>query len=113
MVVFARQVLSCANELGISEVVRECMAYMVRRCNADTAVLHYSVAESNQLPQLRDSMLHFIYDRFSEVAANEQLMYVPADRLRTILASDELCARNELEIFDVRVHHHHAPPPPF
>ena len=97
------QVLSCANELALSELVRECMTYMVARCSADTAVLHYSIAERQRLPQLRDSLLQFIYDRFSEVAGNEQFLHVPADRLRAILASDRLCARNELEIFDVRL----------
>jgi len=96
------QVLSCANELGIGEVVRECMMYMVGHCNADNAMLHYSIAENNQLPQLRESMLEFIFDRFSEIAAKEQFLYVPAEKLRAILSSDELCARNELEIFDVR-----------
>jgi len=97
--------VSCANELGLSEVVAECMRYMVDHCNADNAVLHYSIADTNQLPQLRESVLQFIYDKFSEVAGNEQFLHVPAARLRTILSSDQLCARNELEIFDVRLIH--------
>ena len=97
------QVLSCANELGIGEVVRECMLYLMQHCNADNAVLHYSIAENNQLPQLRESMLQFIFDRFSEIAASEHFMYIPVERLYSILNDDQLCARNELEIFDVCV----------
>jgi len=94
-------VLSCANELGINEVVRECMLYLVQHCNADNAVLHYSIAENNELPQLRESMLAFIFDRFSEIASGDNFIYIPAERLRMILSDDQLCARNELEIFDV------------
>lgn len=93
--------LSCANELGINEVVRECMLYLVQNCNADNAVLHYSIAENNKLPELSESMLQFIFDRFSEIAVSEHFMYIPSERLRTILDDDQLCARNELEIFDV------------
>jgi len=95
-------VLSCASELGISEVVRECMLYLVQNCNPDNAVLHYSIAETHKLPELSESMLRFIFDRFSEIATTQQFLYLPADRLRTILIDDQLCARNELEIFDVR-----------
>jgi len=97
------QVLSCANELGINEVVRECMLYLVQQCNADNAVLHYSIAENNKLPELSQSMLKFIYDRFSEIAVSEHFMYIPAEKLRTIIDDDQLCAKNELEIFDVCV----------
>ena len=96
------QVLTCASELGITEVVRECMLYLVQKCSTSNAVLHYSIAEKNQLPELRQSILHFIFDRFSEIAASDQFMYIPAERLRAILSDDQLCARNELEIFDVR-----------
>ena len=95
------QVLSCASELGIGEVVRECMLYLVQNCSADNAVLHYSIAENNKLPEISESMLRFILDRFSEVAASQHFLYIPADRLRTILDDDQLCASNELEIFDV------------
>ena len=95
--------LSCANELGISEVVRECMRYLVDNCDSDNAVLHYSIAEKNHLPELRESVLQFIFDRFSEIAATEHLMYLPAERLSTILNDDQLCATNELEIFNVCV----------
>jgi len=95
------QVLSCASELGINEVVRECMLYLVQNCNPDNAVLHYSIAENNQLPELSQSVLQFIFDRFSEIAVSQHFLYIPADRLRTILDDDQLCAKNELEIFDV------------
>jgi len=100
---FCLQVLSCANELGLNEVVRECMLYLVQNCNADNAVLHYSIAENNKLPELSESVLQFIFDRFSEIAGGEHFIYIPAERLRTILNDDQLCARNELEIFDVCV----------
>jgi len=95
------QVLSCASELGIGEVVRECMLYLIQNCNADNAVLHYSIAENNKLPELSESVLRFIFDRFSEIATSEHFLYIPAERLRMILIDDQLCARNELEIFDV------------
>ena len=75
---------------------------MVEYCSADNAMLHYSIADSQQLPQLRDSVLRFIEDKFSEVAGHQQFLHVPAHRLQAILCSDQLCARNELEIFDVR-----------
>lgn len=94
--------LSCASELGINEVVRECMFYLVQNCSPDNAVLHYSIAESHKLVEVSDSMLQFILDRFSEIAASPHFLYIPADRLKTILDDDQLCARNELEIFDVR-----------
>ena len=82
------------------------MMYLVQNCNADNAVLHYSIAENNKLPELSESVLQFIFDRFSEIAVSEHFMYIPAERLRTILNDDQLCARNELEIFDVCLHVH-------
>ena len=67
--------LSCANELGISEVVRECMAYLVQNCSADNAVLHYSIAENNKLPELSQSVLNFIFDRSSVVTSTHEMIF--------------------------------------
>ena len=92
------QALSCANQLGMDVVVHVCVDYL-RHVSVENAILHYSVAENNRLSDLRDQIHDFILDNFAEVAGGKHFLYVPYERLRSLLCDDSLCVDDELDVF--------------
>ena len=85
----------------MSELISRCVSYLINKCNTKNALLHYSIAENNNLPIVSKRIFKFIVGNFLDVAAGPHIEYLPGDRLNAILASDHLRVQREVDVFDV------------
>lgn len=89
--------LVCANELGIAIIAHMCRSYL-GNFNIDTALIFYAIADSHNFDDIRDRIYGFLCERFSDIVVSSQFLFVPYDKVLSLLSSESLSA-TELQVF--------------
>lgn len=92
------QILACARQLDMPIIVRICQDYLIDNCDPDNIILHYSIAANNSLTDVRDRLLKVICQGFCEIYCSRHFVFLPIDRLMTVLTNDNLCSP-EVDVF--------------
>ena len=92
------QILACARQLDMPIIVRICQDYLIDNCDPDNIILHYSIAANNGLTDIRDRLLKVICQGFCEIYCSRHFVFLPIDRLLSILTNDNLCSP-EIDVF--------------
>jgi len=95
------QTLACAIKLDMTDLVAKCTSYMIRTCNANNALLHYSIAENNNLQVTARRLFYFVVDNFDQIFTGQHIVHMSAERLEKILQSNDLHVNREVDVFDV------------
>jgi len=90
--------LGCSLHMGIDVIINLCEDYLSHYAISN-ALLYYAIAEKYDLLKLQNRIYLFILKNFVEISTTANFLYVPFDRLVTLLNEDGLCVPSEVSVF--------------
>ena len=107
-------VLQVASRLGIEPLETQVVAHITKRIDPATCLEVWKAGDALSLPAVVEAAQKCAREAFEEVAGQDAWPGVPAPWLEGLLASDELVADKEEQVFEALTRWHAAqrPPPP-
>ena len=105
-------VLQAASRLGIKLRETQVVAHITERIDPATCLEVWKAGDALSLPAVVEAAQKCAIEAFAEVAALDAWLGVPAPWLECLLASDELVADKEEQVFEALTRWHAAQRPP-
>ncbi|GFY57250.1 kelch-like protein 5 [Trichonephila inaurata madagascariensis] len=93
-------ILSTANVLQISEVVRACCLFLKSRLDPSNCLGFSLFSESQGCMDLHRTAHTYVMDHFMEVMSNQEYLSLPVEEVKKLLSSDMLNVPNEERAFE-------------
>ena len=99
----AWNVLAAAEFLRLGEAKKMCVGVLVDKLTAETALGAAEAAELYRCEELEAEATAFAKEHFEAMAEGEEWLHLPLDRIRALLAADDVRVSSELVVIEALV----------
>ncbi len=95
----ANDVIAASKLLKLESLYRTCEEHLMGITDVQNCITLYRIAKLHGVDGLRDKARKLMLERFSDIVAGDQFMAMIEQELTEYIQSDDLCLRNENEVF--------------